>query len=87
MTHDPAEAVILRLLAARGAGKSIAPADAARALAGNPADDKWRASLSPIRLAMLRLAKAGQIELLRKGKKIAPEDARGVLRLRLPEAP
>ena len=86
MTNDPAEAAILHLLAASGPGKSIAPADAARALAGNPPDDKWRASLSPIRLAMLRLARAGQIELLRKGKIIAPADARGVLRLRLPAA-
>jgi hypothetical protein len=84
MTTDPAERAILTLLAATQ--KSIAPADAARALAGNPKDASWHASLSPIRLAALRLAKAGQIEILRKGKPVAPEDARGVIRLRLPAA-
>jgi hypothetical protein len=83
MNSDPAELAILNLLNAKGAQKSIAPADAARALAGNPEGDKWRASLSPIRLAAMRLAKAGTIELLRKGKPVAPADARGVIRLRL----
>jgi hypothetical protein len=78
---DPAEQAILQLLAARA--KSISPSDAARVLAGNPAGDSWRRSLAPIRLAAMRLAKAGQIELLRKGKPVAPEDARGVIRLRL----
>jgi hypothetical protein len=82
---DPAEQAILSLLNAKGAG-SISPVDAARALAGNPTDDSWRRSLSPIRLAAMRLARAGQIEFLRKGKPVAPEDARGVLRLRLAKA-
>ncbi len=80
---DPAEQAILQLLNASGAQKSISPSDAARALAGNPADDSWRRSLSPIRLAMMRLARAGQIEILRKGKPVAPDDAHGVIRLRL----
>ena len=80
---DAAEQAILTLLASLGPGKSISPIAAARALAGEPAGDKWRGSLSPIRLAYLRLACAGQVELLRKGKPVAPEDARGVIRLRL----
>jgi hypothetical protein len=83
MTTDPAEQAILNLLASLGGDKSIAPTDAARVLAGNPPGDKWRASLSPIRLAAQRLAKAGRIEILRKGKPIAPETAHGVIRLRL----
>jgi len=84
MTHsDPAEQAILQLLNASGADKSISPSDAARALAGNPAGDAWRKSLAPIRLAVMRLARAGQIEILRKGKPIAPDDAHGVIRLRL----
>jgi hypothetical protein len=84
---DPAEQAILQLLTVRGAAKSISPSDAARALAGNPADDTWRRSLSPIRLAAMRLAQSGRIEILRKGKKVAPEDARGVIRLRLAADP
>jgi hypothetical protein len=80
---DPAEQAIMQLLTARGADKSISPSDAARVLAGNPPGDAWRKSLSPIRLATMRLARAGQIEILRKGKPIAPDDAHGVIRLRL----
>jgi hypothetical protein len=83
MTPDPAEQAILQLLHARGADKSISPSDAARALAGNPPGDAWRKSLAPIRLATMRLARSGQIEILRKGKPVAPEDAHGVIRLRL----
>jgi hypothetical protein len=80
---DPAEQAILRLLAAQGPEKSISPSDAARALAGYPPGDAWRRSLAPIRLASLRLARAGQIQILRKGKPVAPADAHGVVRLRL----
>jgi hypothetical protein len=83
MTTDPAEQAILHLFTSHGVTKSISPTDAARALSGNPADDSWRKSLVPIRLAAQRLARAGRIELLRKGKPVAPEDARGVIRLRL----
>lgn len=83
MSTDPAEQAILTLVAQRGPDKSICPTDAARLLAGNPQGDKWRASLSPIRLAAQRLAKAGKIQILRKGKPIAPEDAHGVIRLRI----
>jgi hypothetical protein len=84
MTTDPAEQAILQLLDASGAGKSISPSDAARVLAGNPPGDAWRKSLAPVRLAVMRLARSGQVEILRKGKPVAPEDAHGVIRLRLP---
>jgi hypothetical protein len=84
MSTDPAEQAILDTLHAHGARKSISPTDAARALSGNPADDSWRRSLAPIKLAAQRLARAGQIEILRKGKPIDPANLHGVLRLRLP---
>jgi len=83
MTTDPAEQAILTTLAARGPHKSICPTEAARALAGNPADDSWRKSLAPVKLAAQRLARAGVIEILRKGKPISPDVLHGVLRLRL----
>jgi len=83
MTTDPTEQAILALLTARGAEKSICPTEAARLLAGHPKDESWRGQLSPVRLAARRLAKAGRIEILHKGKPVAPETARGVLRLRL----
>jgi hypothetical protein len=83
MSTDPAEQAILDSLRAAGAGKSISPTDAARRLSGNPADDSWRRSLAPVKLASQRLARAGQIEILRKGKPIDPSTLHGVLRLRL----
>lgn len=83
MNTHPAEQAILDTLAARGAGKSISPVDAARTLAGNPPDETWRKSLAPVRQAAQRLARTGQIEILHKGKPIDPELLRGVLRLRL----
>lgn len=88
MTTDPAEQAIMDTLVAAGAGKSICPTQAARVLAGNPTDETWRRSLAPVRLAAQRLAKNGQIEILRKGKPIDPSVLHGVIRLRLtqPEA-
>jgi hypothetical protein len=83
MSTDPAEQAILDLVTKRGPEKSICPTDAARSLAGAPADASWRKFLHPVRLAAQRLAKAGRIEILHKGKPIAPEDAHGVIRLRL----
>jgi hypothetical protein len=83
MTNDAAEQAILRLVTARGVEKSICPTEAARALAPEAAGDAWRKFLHPVRLAAQRLAKAEKIEILRKGKAIAPEDAHGVIRLRL----
>jgi hypothetical protein len=83
MTADPAEQAILSVLAARGKDKSCCPTDAARVAAGNPKDESWRAKLPAIRLAAIRLARAGRIEILRKGKAIEPEAIHGVIRLRL----
>lgn len=83
MTADPAEQAILDTLAARGPQKSISPTEAAHALAGKPTDESWRRSLAPVKLAAQRLARAGKIEILRKGKPVDPELLHGVIRLRL----
>ena len=80
---DPAEQAILTLLAARGPAKSICPTEAARLLTGNPADPRWRAGLAPVRLAAQRLARAGRLQILHKGKPIDPQHLHGVIRLRL----
>jgi Protein of unknown function (DUF3253) len=71
------ETTILRLLTERGTG-SICPSEAARAL-----DPEWRRLLGPVRKAAIRLARAGRIDILRKGRPVAPEEVRGVIRLRL----
>lgn len=71
------EATILALTAARGPDKSICPTDAAMALAA-----EWRPLLGPVRRAAQRLAAAGRIDILRKGKPIDPAGMHGVIRLR-----
>ena len=77
----PIEAAILRLTAACGADSSISPIDVAQALDGG-AGDAWRRHLTAIRKAAIRLAVAGQSEILRKGKPAPPVDVKGVIRLR-----
>lgn len=74
------EATILRLTAACGPGRSVSPEDVARAVD----EAAWHGKLSAVRRAALRLAAEGRIEILRKGRKVAPEDVRGVIRLRAP---
>ncbi len=77
------EAEILRLTTDRGADKSICPSEVARALAAD-----WRPLLGPVRRTAARLAGAGRIDVLRKGRRIDPADARGVIRLRIrPDGP
>ena len=72
------EATLLRLVTARGADKSICPSEAARALA-----PEWQSLMGPVRRVAVRLAMAGRIDILRKGKPVAPASVRGVIRLRL----
>ncbi|MFM2148329.1 MAG: hypothetical protein RLZZ187_635 [Pseudomonadota bacterium] len=73
---------ILRQTAARGADKSICPSEVARALA--PDDDAWRRLMGAVRATAIRLAREGQVEVLRKGKPVDPAaEIRGVIRLRI----
>ena len=76
-------AEILRQTAARGPAKSICPSEVARALAGGD-EGPWRPLMTPVREAAVALLKAGEIEILRKGKPVPPEQVRGVIRLRRP---
>jgi hypothetical protein len=78
-------AEILRQAEAAGREGSISPNDVARALAERAgAAEDWRRLLGPVRAAALRLAGAGRIEVLRKGRPVAgPAEIRGVIRLRI----
>ncbi len=71
-------AEIIRQTTERGAQASICPSEVARALAVD-----WRPLLGPVRRAAFDLARAGQIEVLRKGRAVDPDAVRGVIRLRL----
>jgi hypothetical protein len=80
------EATILRLVAERGADKTICPSEVARALVapGTP-QDLWSRLMQPVRRAAVRLAERGAIAILRKGKPVADlETFKGVYRLGLP---
>lgn len=72
------EAAILELTAQRGPAKSICPSEVARALRPD-----WQPLLAEVRRIACQLAAAGRIDILRKGKVVAPEGIKGVIRLRL----
>lgn len=79
MTH-PAETAILDLLAATPEGKSIDPADVARALQ----PEQWQRALPRVKEAAKALARAGTIVILRHNKPADPDTFKGVWRIRRP---
>ncbi len=82
MDAERIEKAIIELCLERGQGKTICPSEAARRVAGEGGD--WRSMMTPVRQAAVRLAGQGQISIYRKGKPVAPEEMRGVIRLGLP---
>ncbi len=82
MTASPIEAAVLDLLARRDAGKSICPSEAAKAV--DP--EGWRRLMPQVRATAVGLARAGRLEITRKGRPADPDTLKGVYRLRLPGA-
>lgn len=65
--------------------------DVARAFAAaraKPGDgpQAWRRYMNAVKQQMVHLARAGRIEIIRKGQLVDPNDFKGVVRLRLPES-
>jgi hypothetical protein len=86
---DPVAQAIFDTLASLGPGKSASPMDVSRAYAAlraKPSDppDVWRRYLNAVKQQMVHLARAGSIEIVRKGQPVDPNDFKGVVRLRLP---
>ena len=83
MPPSPAdiEATILRLLDEAGAGQTVSPTDAARALIEG---GEWNVLMPAVRRAAVKLALAGRLVITRKGKPADPNDFKGVYRLGLP---
>ena len=79
MSEEPLEQAILRLLDARGAGKTICPSDVARDV-GTP--DGWRELMEPVRAAARRLVGAGSVEITQHGEVVDLDSARGPIRIR-----
>lgn len=81
-TDRALEQSILDLLAARGAGKTICPSEAARAVAVDDSDDGWRELMEPARRAARRLVASGDVEITQQGKVVDPSTAKGPIRIR-----
>ncbi len=78
---NPVRDAILSLTAAEGAGKTIAPEDAAKAVS----PESFVRVLKDVRAEAIRLHKAGAIAIYRKGKPVDdPDTFKGVYRLGLP---
>lgn len=76
---EPLEELILRLVAERGAGKSVDPTEVARAAL--PGDPAWHRLMPQVRAAAVHLARESRLTILRKGKPVDPDDFKGVYRL------
>ena len=79
MNDDTVDNAILYLVEASGAGKSISPAEVAQML--DP--ENWRSRLGAIKQSATRLALAGKVDILRKGKPVDPSEFKGVYRITL----
>lgn len=71
---------ILSLAAARGPTKTICPSEVARDIAGSN-EKAWRLLMKPVRAQAITLARAGRVELRRKGRPIDPDDFKGIYRI------
>ncbi|MFZ8756362.1 DUF3253 domain-containing protein [Microbacterium sp. HMH0099] len=71
-------AFIRELLAARDAGKTICPSEAARAVGG----EDWRDLMQPARDAARALVDLGEVEVTQRGEVVDVETARGPVRIR-----
>lgn len=98
MTNDPAKNApaldpiaekILELLAAAEPNRSISPEDVARAVAesrrrSNDPPDLWRRYLPAVKQQALFLARGGKLIVMRKGKPVDAQSAKGVIRYKRP---
>ena len=77
---DPIEAAILKLVSEAPEGRSISPADVAKAI--DP--ERFNRKFGHVRQAAIRLAVEGKVSILRKGKPVDPHrPVKGVIRLAL----
>lgn len=74
-----AEETLLALLSQARAAESISPNDVAKAMSA----EHWQRELPKVRAVIVGLARQGRIEVVRKGKPVAPEGLKGIYRVRL----
>jgi hypothetical protein len=80
-TRADAETAILGIAMERGAGRTLCPSEAARAL-----DQDWRPLMPLVREAAASLCADGRIAVTQRGAPVDPLAARGPIRLGLPKA-
>lgn len=85
---DPVAEAILSELAHLPAGETLAPDDAARAFAErkrkpNDGRDLYKRYRHAVKQQAIYLARAGRIEIVRKGEAVDPDDFKGLWRMRL----
>lgn len=78
---SPIEDAIFSALAALAPGKSLDPADVAKALQ----PERWQRLLPQVRAVAVGLARAGRLVITRHGKPADPDTFKGVWRMRLPD--
>jgi hypothetical protein len=74
------EAAIRGELDRRGSGKTICASEVARRVDA----DGWRALMPRVQNAVRRLAHGGEVEVLQRGRRVDPSDAKGPIRVRKP---
>ncbi|HZZ36462.1 MAG TPA: DUF3253 domain-containing protein [Caulobacteraceae bacterium] len=80
---SPIEETLMALLGNAAPGKSIDPADVARAIR----TERWQTLLPQVRAVAVGLARQGRVVITRHGKPADPDSFKGVYRLRLPDRP
>ena len=84
---DPIETAIFEKLAKADpknvGGKSIEPAEVAKDLQ----PDQWQRMLHKVKATALGLMRQGRLTITKKGKPVDPNAFKGVIRLKLPDAP
>jgi hypothetical protein len=79
------QAAVFALIDRRGPGKTIDPAEVARAVGGvHP--HEWGPLMRPLQRVVVALAREGRIAIFRKSKVIDPADLRGIYRIGRPPA-
>ena len=73
---------ILSMCAAAGQDGNVRPEDVAMTLT----EFEWQSLLKRVRLFAKQLAEDGLIVILRKGKPVDPDDAKGIIRLQITPA-
>ena len=82
ISDEEVRETILQMCSAAGTDSSVKPEDIAIEI--YPAE--WQSVLKRVRLFAKQLALTNEIEILRKGQPVDPNDFKGLIRLRVTEA-